>query len=188
MRSSCSAARRLTWRCVALAGLISLTGCGSGVSRFIGLTRDPPDEFTVTTRAPLTMPTDFSLPPPTPGASRPQEMSEQQQAEATLAPQTALEADTNMSAGEQAVVHAAGPPAPGNIRNQVNAEVSLDRPKRSLSDILAFWRPAPPAGTAVDPKRESQRLRQNAALGQPPDTGNTPIIQRRQQGFLDQLF
>ena len=45
-----------------------------------------------------------------------------------------------------------------------------------------------PPGTVIDPARENQRLRQNAALGQPGDAGDTPIIQRRRPGLFSGLF
>ena len=41
----------------------------------IGLDRTGPDEFAVESRAPLTIPPDFELRPPHPGAARPQEVS-----------------------------------------------------------------------------------------------------------------
>jgi hypothetical protein len=40
----------------------------------------------------------------------------------------------------------------------------------------------------VDPAKESQRLRQNAALGQGPDVGDTPIIQPTKKGWFSNLF
>ena len=92
------------------------------------------------------------------------------------------------SPGQQALVSAAGRPAPANIRAQVDNESAFDAPSRSFVDRLMFWKPAPPAGTAVDAKREAARLRENAALGQSPGAGDTPIIQRKKQGFLDSLF
>ena len=67
-------------------------------------------------------------------------------------------------------------------------KAQLDAPSRSFADRLMFWKPIPPAGTSVDPAAESQRLRQNAALGAAESTGDTPIIQRRRQGILDSLF
>lgn len=180
--------RRLT-KFAAIACLAGLAACGEDVSRTIGLTRDAPDEFTVTTRAPLSMPPDFTLRPPRPGASRPQELSERQQAEATLAPATALGGQTvSMSPGQQALVAAAGPAAPRDIRTKVDEDAQLDQPGRSFTDRLMFWKDTPPGGTSVDPARESQRLRQNAALGQSVETGDTPIIQRRRQGILDSIF
>jgi hypothetical protein len=177
--------------CLAVvAGLLPLAGCGGdSLSRTIGLSRDAPDEFAVTTRAPLSMPPDYSLRPPRPGASRPQELTERQQAEAALSPTTALGGVSGgTSPGQQALVAAAGPAAPRDIRNQVDADAQLDQPGQSFTDRLMFWKPTPPAGTAVDPKQESQRLRQNAALGQNAQTGDTPIIQRRKQGLLDSIF
>ena len=174
-----------------MAASLALAGCSgdNSLSRTIGLSRDAPDEFTVTTRAPLSMPPDFSLRPPRPGASRPQELSERQQAEATLSPTTALAGGpAGSSPGQQALLSAAGPAAPRDIRNEVDAEAQLDQPGRSFSDRLMFWKPAPPPGTPVDPKGEAQRLRQNAALGEPVNNGDTPIIQRRRQGILDSIF
>jgi Protein of unknown function (DUF3035) len=57
-----------------LAGALLITGC-SDLKKAIGLERTPPDEFAVESRAPLTIPPDFELRPPAPGASRPQEVT-----------------------------------------------------------------------------------------------------------------
>ena len=51
-----------------------------------------------------------------------------------------------------------------------------------------FWRPTPPPGIVVDPQKEAQRIRENAALGRSQDTGDTPIIQPKQKGWLEGLF
>ena len=178
------------FRLLALAGLLGLASCsGDELTRTFGLSRDAPDEFQVTTRAPLSMPPDFSLRPPRPGATRPQEMTQRQQAEATLSPDVALgRPRTAPTPGQQALVAAAGPAAPADIRARVDNETALDTPSRSFTDRLMFWQAAPAPGTSVDPTRESQRLRQNAALGQPTDAGDTPIIQRRRSGFFSGLF
>ena len=56
--------------------LAALSGCGGG-----GLfNRDAPDEFAVSRRAPLVVPPDFALVPPTPGQPRPQEADSSSQA------------------------------------------------------------------------------------------------------------
>ncbi len=65
---------------VGLAGAASLSAC-SDVKQMIGLDQTIPDEFAVELRAPLTIPPDFNLRPPEPGAPRPQEESTQKQAE-----------------------------------------------------------------------------------------------------------
>ena len=41
--------------------------------RIVGMDRVGPDEFAVESRAPLTIPPEFELRPPQPGAPRPQE-------------------------------------------------------------------------------------------------------------------
>ena len=53
---------------------ILLSGC-TGLKRDIGLAPAAPDEFAVESRAPLTIPPEFDLRPPTPGAPRPQEVA-----------------------------------------------------------------------------------------------------------------
>jgi hypothetical protein len=178
-------------RIVAVAGLLVLGGCsGNDFSRTFGFTRDAPDEFTVTTRAPLSMPPDYTLHPPRPGTPRPQENSTRHDAEAALAPQAALgtAAPGTDSPGQDALVQAAGPAAPANIRQEIESEASLDQPDQSLTDKLLFWKKTPPPGIVVDPNREAQRLRENAALGQSPEVGDTPIIQRKSEPLLNGLF
>lgn len=176
---------------LAIAALTGLAGCGSDVSRTFGLTRDAPDEFTVTTRAPLSMPPSDKLVPPRPGASRPQEMQAAAAGATTLVPQSALSnagGSGKMTSGEIALLNASGQPAPADIRDQVDADSSLTQTSRSFTDRLLFWRSKPPPGTVVDPQAEAQRLRENAALGQPADVGDTPIIQSKPKGFFDTLF
>lgn len=181
----------LALRAATLAGIVMLAGCSDNLSRAFGFTRDAPDEFTVTTRAPLSMPPSFDLRPPRPGAVRPQELSEIQQAQATLAPQAALNNTATTAAvspGISALLQATGQDAPKDIRNKVDSDAQLDEPGRSFTDRLMFWKADPPAGVAVDPARESARLRQNAALGQPESSGDTPIIQQPKKSFFDRIF
>jgi len=177
-------------RAAALAGLLGLGACsGDELTRTFGLSRDPPDEFQVTTRAPLSMPPDYTLRPPRPGASRPQELTQRQQAEAALVPDTVTAGpNAGSTPGQQALVAAAGRPAPADIRNRVDQDAAIETQSRSFTDRLMFWKSTPAPGTVVDPSREAQRLRQNAALGQPNDIGDTPIIQRKREGWFSSLF
>ena len=63
-----------------LAGAALLSGC-SDFKQMVGLDPTMPDEFAVESRAPLTVPPDFNLRPPEPGAARPQEESTGKQAQ-----------------------------------------------------------------------------------------------------------
>ena len=135
------------------------------------------------------MPPDFSLRPPRPGAPRPMEQSERTQAEEALVPQTALGTpQAGDSPGQEALVQAAGPappqpdpPAGRRGRPAAAGQNELRQQAAVLADAAA-------AGIVVDPQKEAQRLRENAALGESPDTGDTPIIQPRKKGWLEGLF
>jgi hypothetical protein len=49
---------------------------------------------------------------------------------------------------------------------------------------MSWLNEPPPPGIAVDPTREAQRLRENAALGRETGEGQTPIVQPRSRTFL----
>ena len=105
---------------------VLLSGCGnSQLSRTFGLTRDTPDEFTVVTRAPLSMPPDYTLRPPEPGTARPQDVSDRALAEfAALVPDAALGGvPAGVSPGQAALVRDAG-----GGRRRIFASVSIRRP------------------------------------------------------------
>ena len=176
--------------------LLLLVGCGENTARSLGFIRDAPDEFRVTTRAPLSMPPDMAggLPPPRPGAVRPMERSAREEAEAVLVPSLALRDPRQQpravggSVGEMALLQSAGPAATPDIRRRVDEESQrLDRPPRDLADRLIFWRDPPPAGIAVDPARERERIRENAALGIEGTAGDTPIEQPRARSWWQRL-
>jgi hypothetical protein len=176
--------------------LLLLAGCGENTARTLGFIRDAPDEFRVTTRAPLSMPPDMAggLPSPRPGAARPMERSQRDEAEAVLVPSLALrdsrqqQRPAGSTVGEIALLQAAGPAASRDIRRQVDEESQrLDRPPRDLADRLIFWRDPPAPGIAVDPTRERERIRENAALGIEASAGDTPIQQPRAQSWWQRL-
>ncbi|MGE0224704.1 MAG: DUF3035 domain-containing protein [Acetobacteraceae bacterium] len=184
--------RHVPWSLLLAVGLATTTaGCGSSnLSRTFGLTRDAPDEFTVTTQAPLSMPPDFNLRPPRPGVPRPQQTSESRQAEEALVPQMALTGPVQgpATAGQAALVQAAGPPAPANIRRQVDMDAKLAQADESFLDKVLYWRKPETQNVMVDPTKESQRLRQNAALGESPTVGETATIKPKNRGILGPLL
>lgn len=189
---------KMTFRVfVASALVLGLSACG-GFQEQLGLTKQSPDEFRVVSRAPLTVPPDFALRPPEPGAPRPQEGTPAQQAERAVfsnsaglpavASQTAI--NPNRSAGEQSLVSAAGAGnSDPNIRLIVDRETKqLNAESERFVDALVFWNAQSPAGTIVDPAAELKRLQENAALGLPTTTGATPQIERRRKAPLEGVF
>lgn len=90
--------------CAALlagSAALLLSACGGGGGL---LNRERPDEFAVQRQAPLVVPPDFELVPPSPGAPRPAEGTASQQALQALfggpAPRSPLEASAVTRAGE----------------------------------------------------------------------------------------
>lgn len=184
------------------------TGGCSGLKETLGLSKQSPDEFKVVSRAPLSMPPDYNLRPPTPGAPRPQEGTPRDQAAAAVfqysntttasgaMPADAIppigegESESAESSGESALLQSAG--ASGvdpNIRQLVDAETAEDEANsRTLADMLTFWREPEPYGTVVDPAAEQKRLQENSALGKPVTEGETPTIVRKQKGMLEGIF
>lgn len=181
---------RLAWRfrLVLAFGAASLVaGCGgNNVLDALNLSPPSPNAYLVTTQPPLAMPPNLdSLPPPEPGAARPQEVSARLRAEETLVPEVALAgAGGPDSPGQRALVAAAGPPAPPDIRAELAQEAAKNQTSGGPLSWLLFWRSPPPPGVVVDPVREARRLQMNAALGRPPTYGQTPIIQPANQGLF----
>jgi hypothetical protein len=191
--------RRTPILIAALAVALPLaTGGCSGVKETLGLTKQSPDEFKVVSRAPLSMPPDYNLRPPTPGSPRPQEGTPRDQAQQAVLgiPADAIppigegEAETALSSGESALLQSAG--ATGvdpNIRQLVDTETAEDAAdSRTLADTLVFWREPEPYGTVVDPAAEQKRLQENAATGQPITEGETPTVVRKKRGMLEGVF
>lgn len=190
MRINTHSARR--WLPVLAAGsLVTLTGCGeSNLARTFGLTRDAPDEFMVTTQAPLSMPPDFNLRPPRPGVVRPQQRPEREQAEEALVPQLALTGPVTgaPSRGQAALLDESGPAVPSDVRQLVDQDAKLEQASDGFLDRVLTWRKDDTRNLEVDPEKENQRLRQNAALGQSNADGVTPTIKPKRETWFQKMF
>ena len=179
---------------LAIGLIASLAGCEQTRQAF-GLQKSAPDEFAVVTRAPLAIPPDYGLRPPTPGAQRPQEASTRNEARDILlrSGSTGAPGDPGgraLSRGEVALLGKAGARnADPSIRDKVARESSVlvDNDKNFMTRLM-FWQADEPPGTILDADKESRRIRENAALGDMPVKGTTPVIERREKGFLEGLF
>lgn len=189
--------RRAALLALAVMAVAGLPGCDS-VRNTFGLSKQPPDEFTVMTRAPLTLPPDFQLRPPEPGAPRPQELQPDEQARAALFGDPGREPGESystadlmaVSPAERALLQVAdAEQVDPSIRRIVNEETTalIERDRRFI-DRLIFWQKEQPPGEVVDPVRERERLQETAARGVPPTHGTTPTIERRERGILEGIF
>src|SRR5690606_250254 len=144
-----------------------------------------------------------TLRPPDPGSTGPREIQPSLTARAALLnrdnPEATLSAGrespaaaavNGRSRSEIAFLEQAGAlGADAGIRQVINRETTvLAERDRSFTDRLVFWQKPYPPGTVVDPAKEQQRLRDNAATGAPVTEGETPIIKRRKRGILEGIF
>jgi hypothetical protein len=130
----------------------ALGGCQS-TRQALGLVKVVPDEFRVVSKAPLVVPPDYSLRPPSPGEPRPQELQPESQARAALLGQRAAE---ERSQGEKLLASKAGADqADPMIRYVVDDEFgAISHKDKSFADWVMFWRKgkpsAEPAAMTVD--------------------------------------
>lgn len=171
-----------------LAALPVLGGCDTVRDTF-GTARQAPNEFEVVTRAPLTVPPDFQLRPPEPGAPRPQEQRPRDAAQTALTG-AAPAPVAGRSAGETALLRAAkAENADSSIRQVINTEYTqLAEKDESFVDRLIFWQKQPPPGDVIDPSKEQARIREKVAGGETVTGQGTPSMVRRKRAILEGIF
>src|SRR3954468_6832898 len=153
----------------ALIAATGLAGCQS-TRNALGLTKVTPDEFRIVTKAPLVVPPDFALRPPSPGEPRPQELQPDSAARSAL---LGSRESQSRSDGEKMLVAKAGAEkADPLIRYVVDDEFGdVAHKDKSFADRVMFWRssneaaaaPAAAAGdnlaAPVDAAAEDERIK-----------------------------
>ena len=155
-----------------LLGVVLLSGC-SGTKETLGLERQSPDEFAVVRRAPLSLPPEYNLRPPVPGAPRPQEQAASAQAKAAVLGVKSATGGT-VSAGESALLQRVGTgEIDPEIRAKVDAETAtrVDKSKPVVKKLLSIGSDEVPA-VIVDPAAEVERLREGRGDDETPSIGN----------------
>lgn len=163
-----------------VAASAALSACGNAKEK-MGLTHRAPDEFAVVKRAPLAMPPDYALRPPSPGAPRPQEEAVGDQARAVVfgGEQTAPARSSRPDSAEEFILQqTGGNAADPSIRRTVDTEAATikddDRPV--AEKLLGWTKKGDKEGTAsvVDAAAEAERLKKNEEEGKPVTAGQTP--------------
>ena len=176
-----------------MAAIGLLAGC-ENAREAMGMGKTSPDEFAVVPRAPLAIPPEFGLRPPTPGAKRPQENTTRTEAREILVRSGGADArgavGGQFSRGEMALLGKANTRnADPNIREKVSRESAvLAEGEKGFVKRLIFWQEEEKPGEVIDARKESRRLEENLALGDAPVKGPTPKIERREKGFLEGIF
>ena len=175
---------------LALSALLLLQACET-ISESLGLTRSSPDEFAVVTEPPLTVPPDFQLRPPTPGAPRPQQITPRAEAQRALFDREVVTPSTG-STEAQVLAKAQVDRADPNIKSVVSRETTAIVPKDTgFVDQLMFWnsnKPEAPAESTVLAPEEAKRLRDNQLLGVSPNQGKVPATKDEKPGFFTRAW
>jgi hypothetical protein len=128
--------------------VLSLAACSDdGMSRNFGLARDSAPDTVAATQMPLSMPPSLALRPTRPGAPVPRQTSPAEPAVG--------------SAGQDALLQAAGPGATADIRQLINENSGMIDPGPEFTDRLMNWTPPP---------------------------GSTPLSQPAKKGWLSGIF
>lgn len=183
-----------TYLLLALSVLL-LSSC-EGIKKQIGFGKSAPDEFAVVTKAPLILPPDFTLRPPRPGASGPQDVEAREQArralirsgrDSTASAATATRSDR--SRAEMVFLRQAGADkADPQIRDVIRREtLALAERDSSFTRKLMFWRVGEEE-SLVDAEKEAERLQDAATKGESPAEGEVPVIERKSQSILKRIF
>ncbi len=143
--------------------LAVLAACSSDrtIADRLGMGRNVPDEFQVVERAPLTLPPEYALRPPEPGAPRPQEGTTSQQAQRALLGAPLAPVDTTaaqMALLDEAGAAGANPDIRTVIADESTGLVGLDEDRFWF--ILDFQRRAygQADSTPLDARDEAARL------------------------------
>jgi len=163
-----------------------LAGCEQA-KQALGASKNAPDEFAVFQRAPLSVPPDFGLRPPAPGAERPQAVNPRDQARAAIGRAGTAPVTADLSAGERSILQLTGAnQVDPTIRVRVNNETrELEADSGSITDKVLFWRKPSEFGTAVDPAQEQKRIREAQAEGGAINEGDLPMIKQRQKAIFE---
>ena len=187
--------RQQTTTVILIGAMALLTACEE-TKRALGQTKESPDEFTVYQRAPLSLPPDYGLRPPAPGAQRPQTVNPRDRAKKALGvPVRTADRSTagqqqnlgSLSQGERAMLNLTGASqADPSIRQLVDKESSnLFEEDKSFTDKLVFWQRNSKFGTAVDPVKERKRIQEAQALGKPISSKDIPTISKKKKALFE---
>lgn len=181
--------KNITIVALSLAAAVALSGC-DGARKALTQTKAAPDEFSVYTRAPLTLPRDYGLRPPSEAEAQARKNEDPQAiAKRVMLGNRGAEVAPIQAAtpGTTALLARAGAQlAKPDIRQIVNRETSaFAEEDQNFMEALMF---DPNPGVVVNPKEELQRIQENQALGNPVNEGETPIIEKKSKAPLEGVF
>lgn len=193
-----------------LAMPLLLAACeAGGVRDTLGLNRDAPDEFTVVSRPPLSIPPEFTLRPPKPGEP-PRGISADEQAKSILTGKPVSTRLTDPSKLEEPSVETAVTPvvqsevlsggaasllkragadsADDSIREKLNVDEVTPRDVSDADNLLDQLTGSEKPEPTVDAVKEAERLRANKDENKPVNEGEVPEEGVKKRSLIDRIF
>lgn len=196
-----------------LSALLALAACGGQNARdMLGLGKRTPDEFRVVSRPPLSVPPDFTLRPPQKQSGTGNSQADSQaralvtgteapkkqdyDAERFMGPaETAVGVvnryDLESSADNRFLANLGVEEADPAIRDKLFAdrEAAAAAQEKASDDYLFEWlAPKSNDDVVVDAKAEKTRIETNKAAEKPVTEGETPVIEPKKKGLLEDLL
>jgi hypothetical protein len=130
--------KRVTMALALTAAALTVSACGH-TKQALGLSKVTPDEFRVVAKAPLVVPPDYALRPPSPGEPRPTELQPESAARQVLLGQRQAE---SRSEGEKLLAAKAGSDKADPLARYVVDDEFGDiaYKEKSFADKLLFWK------------------------------------------------
>ena len=158
--------------------VVALAGCQS-LRDAAGLAKKSPDEFAVTTKAPLVIPPDFNLRPPMPGAPPANTLDPSSNAEAALFsntdPQTVANGMRgNYTPGEKMLLaNAKVQSSDPGIRARLNADqrAAIQNADRSFTDRILATSATPDNGKPVNADAEIAKGKKTTTTPKKEESG-----------------
>lgn len=177
---------------------VFLFGCAGDVRDTLGMRRDAPDEFKVVSNAPLSVPPDFSLRPPLPGAKRPQQVDIDSQARSVLIDKN-LEKEkpevfSGASSGEstflkRANVETADPDIKSILLEQERQQVFKEENDGVFDKVISYTKgEKEDEEPVVDAVKERERITEKQSSDAPINEGEIPVVEPKERGLLGRLF
>lgn len=184
-----------------------LTACEDGAVRnTLGLNRPAPDEFTVVSRPPLSVPPEFTLRPPRPG-EEPRGVPMDEKARSLLIGKPATTGDTvleepavetavtpvqssdALSGGASSLLkRAGGHTADESIRSKLHEDATTPRESSAATTLMDQLSGADKGEPVVDAKKEAERIRDNKDAGKAITEGDVPEELSKKRSVLDRIF
>jgi hypothetical protein len=191
---------KLIGRRLVLAIPLVLAACGNdGLRDTLGLNRDAPDEFTVLSRPPLSVPPEFNLAPPVAGAEPLAPTAEQVAKEAVLGDESKKsseeknakpdsKAEKDKAASDAFLKRAGADDANNDIRRTLGSDAMQPADTSKAKTLLDKLRGAEKIEPVVDAKKEAERLRSNKDEKKPVTEGDVPVQEEKPSSVLDRIF